>query len=423
MVLFGGSTQKGISDETWTWDGHGWTHVHPAISPPARASAAMAYDAARHRVVLVGGMGSEPTGKGMVELRDTWTWDGSSWTQEHPTLQPPAIQSMPMAYDPVSHLVIAFYADMTSDHKPHTLGWDGKTWQELFPPNQPNSTAQGTLVSDGVRPLFVGMPFGQVGGRYLAKTWAWEGRDWHQLKTGNSPPNGVSAAVFDGAHRQIVGLNMDTWTFDGSTWTRQHPTSAPTGAPYMAYFPKLKKVLAWGDRYSSQSGDVWAWDGSNWTLLEAGPPLPTPPNKFAVQGTMSPADADTTVRKTADSVRPVLTPGYLPEGMEAQVMAGSSFYSIVYQSDQRDKRISLDILAPNPAPGNENTFNRTVVFRGVTATYQVDDRTSPLSRRWLMWNEPGTIANSPSKASGVPYFLSTEGITDAEFWQVAQSLR
>jgi hypothetical protein len=40
-----------------------------------------------------------------------------------------------------------------------------------------------------------------------------------------------------------------------------------------------------------------------------------------------------------------------------------------------------------------------------------------------MWNEPGTIANSPSKASGVPYFLSTEGITDAEFWQVAQSLR
>jgi hypothetical protein len=38
----------------------------------------------------------------------------------------------------------------------------------------------------------------------------------------------------------------------------------------MAYFPALKKVLAWGDRWNSRpSGDLWSFDGSTWTLLQA----------------------------------------------------------------------------------------------------------------------------------------------------------
>jgi hypothetical protein len=59
------------------------------------------------------------------------------------------------------------------------------------------------------------------------------------------------------------------------------------------------------------------------------------------------------------------------------------------------------------------------VYRGVRADYQVDDATVPTSHRGLMWNEPGTaIGGQP----GVPYFLTTDGLTETEFWTIANSI-
>jgi hypothetical protein len=80
-------------------------------------------------------------------------------------------------------------------------------------------------------------------------------------------------------------------------------------------------------------------------------------------------------------------------------------------------------VVANPPPGTDKAVNRTMKFRGVTATYQIADGSSPLSQRWLMWNEPGTMPNSSIKAPGIPYFMSSEGLTDQEFWQIANSLR
>jgi hypothetical protein len=192
----------------------------------------------------------------------------------------------------------------------------------------------------------------------------------------------------------------------------------------MAYFPALRKVLAWGDRYSGQSGDSWAWDGSNWTLVKAGPTVPPQPGKSnPAQGPMSPADAEATIRKTVDSVHPVLIPGWLPAGLEAQVTAHSGGYDVAYVSDQREKRIYFGVVVANPPPGSDKSVTRNVKFRGVTASYRITDGTAPLSQRSLMWNEPGTMPNSPIKASGIPYFLSSDGLTDQEFWQVANSLK
>ena len=52
-------------DDTWTWDGTTWTQQHPATSPSARTFASMAYDPATSTAVLFGGKGT---------LADTWTW-------------------------------------------------------------------------------------------------------------------------------------------------------------------------------------------------------------------------------------------------------------------------------------------------------------------------------------------------------------
>src|SRR5215472_5213859 len=60
-----------------------WTKHAPAIHPPARAQAMMAYDAATGNVVLFGG------GNNRGGLSDTWTWNGSTWTKQNPAAHPP----------------------------------------------------------------------------------------------------------------------------------------------------------------------------------------------------------------------------------------------------------------------------------------------------------------------------------------------
>ena len=67
--MFGGQGAGEHLGDTWTWDGSTWTKQHPTTHPPGPEFAAMAYDAANGTVVLFGGFTSRPA--------DTWTWGSS----------------------------------------------------------------------------------------------------------------------------------------------------------------------------------------------------------------------------------------------------------------------------------------------------------------------------------------------------------
>jgi N-acetylneuraminic acid mutarotase len=75
LVLYGGmgSNLNPIAD-TWTWDGSAWTQLD-AIQPGGREGAMMA--PVDGRLVLFGGR----HGQGGDALSDTWAFDGSAWTQ------------------------------------------------------------------------------------------------------------------------------------------------------------------------------------------------------------------------------------------------------------------------------------------------------------------------------------------------------
>jgi hypothetical protein len=107
VVLFGGtpSAPKGYGD-TWVWDGSTWTQQHPATSPSTRYAARMAYDAATGTVVLFGGVHLTHTGS--LTLGDTWVWDGSTWAKQHPAASPPARAYASMAYDAATGTVVLF---------------------------------------------------------------------------------------------------------------------------------------------------------------------------------------------------------------------------------------------------------------------------------------------------------------------------
>ena len=89
LVVSGGSAQAATSD---------WTLLSPSQYPSARSQAAMTYDVATGQTLLFGGT-TTTTYRSGANVADTWTWDGSNWRQLHPSVSPPPTAGAAMAYD------------------------------------------------------------------------------------------------------------------------------------------------------------------------------------------------------------------------------------------------------------------------------------------------------------------------------------
>ena len=61
-----------------------WVELSPNASPPARSSLAMTYDPVSGKTIAFGGF------DGTGYLNDTWSFDGTSWTQIATQSVPPA---------------------------------------------------------------------------------------------------------------------------------------------------------------------------------------------------------------------------------------------------------------------------------------------------------------------------------------------
>ncbi len=73
--------------------------------------------------------------------------------------------------------------------------------------------------------------------------------------------------LFGGTASGVEPLS-DTWTWDGTTWTKQAPAAHPPGltSAAMAYDAATgTAVLFGGLSDSGYRGDTWTWDGTTWT--------------------------------------------------------------------------------------------------------------------------------------------------------------
>jgi N-acetylneuraminic acid mutarotase len=77
VVLFGGYGAAASLNDTWTFNGSTWTEITVATPPAARNGHAMA-TLGGTRAVLFGGYDT-------VALSDTWIFDGTTWTQSTAT--------------------------------------------------------------------------------------------------------------------------------------------------------------------------------------------------------------------------------------------------------------------------------------------------------------------------------------------------
>ena len=151
---------------------------------------------------------------------------------------------------------------------------------------------------------------------------------------------------------------------------------------------------------------------------------PTAPTPTTMPRTLSVVEAAALIGRTVTGSRPVLLPKAVPVGYIAQVTVSADDFQVTYASVDGSRRIFVELGVAQPAPAQPDGTQSYPRFRGVMALYQVDSQSPPTSRRFIDWGEPGTASpNLQIKPEyGVPYFLSTEGFADSEFWQIANSL-
>ena len=83
VVMFGGLTTGGLADDTWVFDGTTWTETCGTGTPtdcgvPGRLGATIGWDG--HEFVMFGGAPQAASDIG-DPTDDTWTFDGTTWTQ------------------------------------------------------------------------------------------------------------------------------------------------------------------------------------------------------------------------------------------------------------------------------------------------------------------------------------------------------
>ncbi|MDY0004664.1 MAG: DUF4215 domain-containing protein, partial [Polyangia bacterium] len=281
ILMFGGTHFDGAAftplRDTWEWDG-AWVRRTPKNIPPARSGHAMAYDAARERVLLFGGSSGQ-----FSKRTDTWEWDGADWTLLTPANFPPGRSAHAMAFDAGRGRVVLFGGDSETGFMGDTWEWDGQAWAELQPASAPSARlghfmtyhpARGTVILYG----------GNGSGGLTTDTWEWDGTAWTQLAPLGSPTcgSGGGAMTFDAARGEVFAFpSCGTWTWDGVTWTERAPAEAPHDRfnGRVAYHAARGKVVLFGGFYSEGStfylNDTWLWDGDSWAEQPAPPASPS----------------------------------------------------------------------------------------------------------------------------------------------------
>jgi len=185
LLLFGGRDATTWYNDTWTFNGTTWSNLGLAHSPATRAYFTMVYDPTdAYVVVFSGGCWCGPAGARIV-YNDTWTYAGGAWTNITATLSaaPP---------------LLAFYPG----------AWDAH---------------------DGYMIVFGGNDYGACGGGNL--TWTFVGGVWTNRTTAsNAPPSmgGNAAFAYDPIAGEVVffggaflpgcSQSAETWIYTNGTW-------------------------------------------------------------------------------------------------------------------------------------------------------------------------------------------------------------
>jgi hypothetical protein len=275
--------------ELWGWDGKEWKLI-PGSGPSMRTNSAAVYDSRRKRIVLYGGVGNKASREYDDRRGDTWEWDGKRWFQMADT-SVGMRDHHAMAYDEARGKTV-MYGGVSSDrtlpretweHPGATWEWDGAKWTKMAASGPGGRIGMG-LVYDGKRKQVILFGGSDKAGERYNDTWAWDGKAWR--KVGDEGPTvriGQSMA-FDRRAGVIVlfGGNAagerldDMWQWDGQRWTEikvTGPKPSKRNGARMVYDTARGKIVLYGG-YVVEAGErkvsdeMWEWDGRQWMQIK-----------------------------------------------------------------------------------------------------------------------------------------------------------
>ena len=272
LVLFGGDTGE---TDTWEYDlaTRIWTRTQPEITPRRRGGHAMAYDAARQRIVMTGG--------GYISRRFNEVWEYDTVTDRWELAAPldTSRTGHAMAYDS-DRQTLVIYGGITDVNNPSgTAVLERSSGSDQWVPRPSDinpgyregiaiaydqSRARTVLVGNGDTSLIVAEWNGQLG--------SWDMRDI----TGNVPSNRINPTLtYDAINARCVlvggqGFNS-AYSYDGTAWQliSRLPNDDGRDEHAAAYHPATGRILVSGGILNSHTPqrDILAMDGNTniWT--------------------------------------------------------------------------------------------------------------------------------------------------------------
>ena len=206
--MFGGSNGSGTPyDDTWEFNGTSWTEIVADTCPSRRGGHTLAYDTQRHRIVLFGGM----TEDGLSN--ETWEYDGLNWVEVAAGTPPPRAFHA-MVYDARRGRTIVFGGKTNSGIEKDTWEYDGHRWLQNKTRNAPTTRHSHAMTYDSdANFVFLFGGFDPEGQMRFADSWKYDGLNW-LLLSDTLPPTGRSlhALTYDMANQQVVLFGGTTGT-------------------------------------------------------------------------------------------------------------------------------------------------------------------------------------------------------------------
>lgn len=223
VLLFGGTATFAPNNQTWTYDGTTWTQLAPSASPSARALASLAHDPVRNRYVLFGGWTSAFS-VGTAN-NQTWEFDGANWSQVNPTTSPPGLWKHASCFDLVRNRVVVYGGALDGFPIAENRTWEynGASWQQVLTIGNPGPLERPAMcfsLALGRTALFGGID-PQTGG--TDATWLYDGASWLQVAVaGPRPPVRTGGRMVYDSARGVCVLTGGTDPFNGAprddTW-------------------------------------------------------------------------------------------------------------------------------------------------------------------------------------------------------------
>ncbi len=277
VVLFGGGATLGGPEATlndlWTLEALTWFEATPASSPTGRNGHGLAYDSQRDRLVLFGGGWIPPSDPLYVCRNDTWEHDGVEWTEVTPQISPRARRFLAMAYDAARGRLVLFGGSDWDDgfvYLGDTWEYDGEQWLEISPVNSPSPRAWHAMTYDSDRGRVV-LFGGWDDYDFLSDTWEYDGVQWSEKSPALSPSVRANHTLaYDSDRGRVVlfggynyGLYNDTWEYDGEQWREITPTARPPerNNASMVYDAGRGMIVLFGGKGALGEflGDTWTY--------------------------------------------------------------------------------------------------------------------------------------------------------------------